>query len=448
MEANFWNNLRCCDIGFGDLHELLQHFEEVHSQQPQTFPLKQSQSIGRRRTSIMPGSNTGLPTMADASKPMNSVRGFQPPGISAFRSPQLGPEVQNKSTLSNVQDMDTLGDMEMDDDTQMQGVSQPVSFNQPLDKFQQNNSNNQILNTSFSKLTEGAGFVTPTPGTPLTNNQALPRQNNNPMISSVNTPSLGTQSLYQNSNRATPDVEQVDTPDDADAVFDDSFGMNNMQFNPQLLHGLNTDFSNMDFGAVNGNDMLDLCINDPAKALFSEHGGLNTHQFPEFRFMNRANMLSNDASRKLQAQQFGPAIASKMRSGGEEERPFKCPVIGCEKAYKNANGLRYHEKASSLNHSSSFCPRLTSFQHGHATQKLKENGDGTFSIVDPNTSEPYPGTIGMEKEKPYRCEVCGKRYKNLNGLKYHRNHSPPCNPDFNFDNVALPGMATAGETIY
>ena len=35
----------------------------------------------------------------------------------------------------------------------------------------------------------------------------------------------------------------------------------------------------------------------------------------------------------------------------------------------------------------------------------------------------------MEREKPYRCEVCGKRYKNLNGLKYHRAHSPPCNPD-------------------
>jgi transcription factor SFP1 len=35
----------------------------------------------------------------------------------------------------------------------------------------------------------------------------------------------------------------------------------------------------------------------------------------------------------------------------------------------------------------------------------------------------------MEKEKPYRCETCGKRYKNLNGLKYHRQHSPPCNPD-------------------
>jgi transcription factor SFP1 len=56
----------------------------------------------------------------------------------------------------------------------------------------------------------------------------------------------------------------------------------------------------------------------------------------------------------------------------------------------------------------------------------------------------------MEKEKPFKCEVCGKRYKNLNGLKYvslstnrpgvytrqpeltcikHKQHSPMCDPD-------------------
>lgn len=46
----------------------------------------------------------------------------------------------------------------------------------------------------------------------------------------------------------------------------------------------------------------------------------------------------------------------------------------------------------------------------------------------------------MEKEKPYRCEACGKRYKNLNGLKYHKNHSPPCNPDLDVSKVSLPDM--------
>lgn len=63
--------------------------------------------------------------------------------------------------------------------------------------------------------------------------------------------------------------------------------------------------------------------------------------------------------------------------------------------------------------------------HGHTSQQLHENGDGTFSIVNPETSTPYPGTLGMEKEKPFKCDVCGKRYKNLNGLKYVRTSAPP-----------------------
>lgn len=47
----------------------------------------------------------------------------------------------------------------------------------------------------------------------------------------------------------------------------------------------------------------------------------------------------------------------------------------------------------------------------------------------------------MEKEKPYRCDVCGKRYKNLNGLKYHRQHSPPCNPELKLGSGGVSGMS-------
>jgi transcription factor SFP1 len=46
----------------------------------------------------------------------------------------------------------------------------------------------------------------------------------------------------------------------------------------------------------------------------------------------------------------------------------------------------------------------------------------------------------MEKEKPYKCETCGKRYKNLNGLKYHKTHSPPCNPELQINGGA--GVST------
>lgn len=32
----------------------------------------------------------------------------------------------------------------------------------------------------------------------------------------------------------------------------------------------------------------------------------------------------------------------------------------------------------------------------------------------------------MEIQKPHFCPICGKRYKNPNGLKYHKGHSPAC----------------------
>ena len=69
-------------------------------------------------------------------------------------------------------------------------------------------------------------------------------------------------------------------------------------------------------------------------------------------------------------------------SRGNSDRPFVCPVPGCGKTYKNANGLKYHAI------------------HGHD---------------------------GVLVEKPHKCPFagCGKRYKNSNGLKYHFQHAHP-----------------------
>ena len=74
--------------------------------------------------------------------------------------------------------------------------------------------------------------------------------------------------------------------------------------------------------------------------------------------------------------------------------------------------------------------------HGHQTQQLHDNADGTFSIVNPETSTPYPGTLGMEKEKPYKCDICGKRYKNLNGLKYVSAFLMTAEPRLTFQSIA------------
>lgn len=80
-------------------------------------------------------------------------------------------------------------------------------------------------------------------------------------------------------------------------------------------------------------------------------------------------------------------------------------------------------------------------KHGHNNQQLHANGNGTFSIVDPETLIPYSGTLGMEKHKPYRCDACGKRYKNLNGLKYHKSHSKACEDGKPIEVIETPASA-------
>lgn len=56
----------------------------------------------------------------------------------------------------------------------------------------------------------------------------------------------------------------------------------------------------------------------------------------------------------------------------------------------------------------------------------------------------------MEKEKPYKCEVCGKRYKNLNGLKYVSNQDltltdPPLIPT-STSNIRPPAIRNSSST--
>lgn len=147
-----------------------------------------------------------------------------------------------------------------------------------------------------------------------------------------------------------------------------------------------------------GDLSLDLCIDEPAKRLYNP-GGRSAGAYSQAQLHH----FLNNGGDKRQGEGDGLTMPGGLMQA--EDKPFKCPVIGCEKAYKNQNGLKYHKA------------------HGHTNQQLHDNSDGTFSIVNPETSTPYPGTLGMEKEKPYRCDYCGKRYKNLNGLKYHRAHS-------------------------
>ncbi|KAK2596879.1 hypothetical protein N8I77_012766 [Diaporthe amygdali] len=435
LEQNFMRDFRCCDRTWPTLHDLLQHYEENHHGNPSMqmssppgaslnkqglFPI---QGSSRQPNSRPMQSNTSMPSGQNGLSGMGmqmtgqmgqqnrqfggmSGTGLNMGGISSMMQQQRStPGTPSQSQMSMNDEMDAVGDMEMDE--MMDVDNSQSTMQQTRQMFGQQQRPQLHLNSSGLGGFGQQGLRTSTPTTPAAAGFGF---QNNPTVSSVNTPTLGTQPYR---GQFQQDTSNLETPT-ADLMDDDMSGLpkmnlGNMNFNTGL-GGLNTSQFGMGFGNGNGNNMNFGTISDPGKQLFSPGGGSLTpeqqnmqQQFAQFGIDVSTLPPGTDPATLLQ--QLAPLAIQ------EEHKPFKCPVIGCEKAYKNQNGLKYHKT------------------HGHSTQQLHENGDGTFSIVNPETSAPYPGTLGMEKEKPFKCDVCGKRYKNLNGLKYHKAHSPPCDPD-------------------
>ncbi|OPB44273.1 hypothetical protein A0O28_0025910 [Trichoderma guizhouense] len=404
LEASFMRDFTCCGKILPNLHDLLQHYEEAHTQASpgavRNSAFNQFGALGIQGSPKMPNSRT-TPAPGQGSQQLGQQRQMGGPGLQIGGSQRLGSSMLQMSTsMNNMSDeMDAVADMEMDDAMGTMDLDDSQKMHQTRQLFGQ--QQRPQLNMNTSGITQG--LRTSQPPTPAAQSFGF---QNNPTVSSVNTPTLMTQQQMPQQQAQQNEVDE-DLP-----------GM--------PMGGDATDLGDMTFGNGNNGDGNDsnFCINDPGKHLFSPNGA-----FPQGNRSIQAQL----AQLGLTHGQFADPEANKVLLARlqsmmmpEEHKPFKCPVIGCEKAYKNQNGLKYHKA------------------HGHQTQQLHENGDGTFSIVNPETSAPYPGTLGMEKEKPFNCETCGKRYKNLNGLKYHKSHSLPCNPEFKLQALAaglnLPGI--------
>ncbi|KAK7962260.1 uncharacterized protein PG986_003085 [Apiospora aurea] len=393
MEAEYLRNFVCCDQKLDTMHDLLRHYETVHTNN--NVQPNRTNVMGQRLSMSRPsGSGSGMhgashngqsfaPTSAgfglgqQGRNIASNGNGLGFGGIQMGRQHSgLDSSSHKQSQLLNVQahdDLDAMGDMEMEDAVGHMELDDSTqrTIQQTRQMFGQQQRPQLQLNLNGTNMQQQA-LRTSQPSTPGTSGFGF---QNNPTVSSVNTPTLTTQQ--------------------PNGVDDGLGGMGNLS----------------DFGDFSQD--LGFFIDDPAKRLYSPNGasaqqralqqqmaqfGLDQSQFGDITDPQQLAMLQ----RAIGGNPGGLMIPR------EEDKPFKCPVIGCEKAYKNQNGLKYHK------------------QHGHQTQQLHENGDGTFSIVNPETSAPYPGEMGMEKEKPHKCEWCNKRYKNLNGLKYHKLHSPPC----------------------
>ncbi|KAF8840113.1 hypothetical protein BDN67DRAFT_1003214 [Paxillus ammoniavirescens] len=104
-------------------------------------------------------------------------------------------------------------------------------------------------------------------------------------------------------------------------------------------------------------------------------------------------------------------------------KPFRCPKANCNKSYKQANGLKYHMTHGSCN----FAPPkdLEQVQALLASKRSAREaaGDDDNTITEGELRE-----VEREAERrlrPFACGVgdCQRRYKNMNGLRYHYQHS-------------------------
>ncbi|GLB42929.1 putative zinc finger [Lyophyllum shimeji] len=135
-------------------------------------------------------------------------------------------------------------------------------------------------------------------------------------------------------------------------------------------------------------------------------------------------------------------------------KPFRCPKPNCNKSYKQANGLKYHmthgscnfappkdlehvkdllerkrrerEQAAATNGGPAALSRSASLGSRPAGA---ETGEQSFVYGDLGSiTETELREVEREAEKrvrPFACGVgdCQRRYKNMNGLRYHYQHS-------------------------
>jgi transcription factor SFP1 len=369
LEANFMKDFACCGQVLPTLHDLLQHYEEAHAQQtPQS--LRTTTAAQRARENSTPNSKAAIAAQAASAVQQQAQQqqlqqtqqprpqGLQmPPGGASVGGIQFMRQQQQQSQPStpvqkNVQpvseDMDGVEDMEMDDaigpldsapETPVQVHQQPVQAPQQSMFGQQPRPN---LNLNSSGL-QHSGLRNSQPATPATAGFGF---QNNPTVSSVNTPTLSAQPIQQ--QQFSPDTSVPGTPA---GEMEDNFANMPMNMN---MGNMNMNMANMNFPYGMGDSLgLDLCIDEPAKRLYNSNGYPQQRQlqqqFAQFGLAQGQYGSNNDMMRLYRQQQMmgmngmngaDPQTAAALMMMGEEHKPFRCPVIGCEKAYKNQNGLK------------------------------------------------------------------------------------------------------------
>lgn len=383
LEAHFMKDFSCCGLTLPSFHDLLQHYEENHAQQPGAS-LRRESSHNSRGTPPDPKAAIATGAASAIKDPSRSniavqdrQQGTTTPQRSATpvqqRTPQPAQQTirgfQPAPQTSMTQEEGTIGEMEMDDapmastDTpQVQYPSQDSTTmmhnfqfgQQPRDRVPPLDLQVTNLGNQFQQY---RGLRNSTPTTPISTTRPGTFYHNNPTVSSVNTPTLSThhQTHPLHQQYYTPESSAPGTPGELDGDVIGNMSMMNMG-NPLQYQS----YDNFGFGSSNQMP-ADLCIDDPAVSLYALNGALNPPMQSQQQQQQQTPVptATTNSGTQLGDQQYSEnselarTIREQQKLAGVPDpsadgvaKPFHCPVIGCEKAYKNQNGLKYHKGVS------------------------------------------------------------------------------------------------------
>lgn len=316
LEAEFCRDFSCCGLPLPSLHDLLRHYEELHAQQLPMNNDGDNQDDGRDMNRQQPRHNQQQ-NPSGITSPIGGIGGIQ---YEMMRQQQMQRRQQEMSQDNHVDDQpegEITGDMEMDDD-EMTPPPNNLAPMTPQHQGQQHLSH---------------------PPTPSTLNHQ----------SYMNTPNNVTNNMVNQTSHFSPESSVPGTPlatDHMEFGFPQNMGgFQNHQNSGYQGGGM--PYGNLDLG---GGDMsLELCIDQPAKRLYSpggqNMGGYNQGQIQQMMSNGNNNNMAQRLREEPGLMQQAPTMQTALMQ--QEDKPFKCPVIGCEKAYKNQNGLKYHKAVSS-----------------------------------------------------------------------------------------------------
>ncbi|KAI0739649.1 hypothetical protein C8Q80DRAFT_1111468 [Daedaleopsis nitida] len=406
----------CCGLNLTDLHALVDHFEECHVVVLDPYAPQQS----------LP------PTTAPPSTAPRAVASYFPDACGVPSSSNLqSARVQSQQHSIPYQGFDPADDMELDVD---QNPSAPSSgAPSPPDT---------PISTPLS------GYPSPTYSAAPSPHASQPASPISAFETTTVLPSRGHHGGFRSSVGAGPSTEDAFN---SYAAYSDYSSL--LPGAAPIGSGPNAMFmqqQSMNLGPMNGQTV---CA--PTALLLSSSAGNTPDSTPAssrvaspipgssgstYRNVapNAQASASNAGASTSAASSGSNAASSTPRASTTLSRPasslllskpFKCPKPNCNKSYKQANGLKYHMTHGSCN----FAPpkdleHLQELLASKRHEKAKAAGEFGASEGDVTLSDAELREVEKEAERrlrPYACGVgdCQRRYKNMNGLRYHYQHS-------------------------